>query len=104
MIEAALAPGGDQSCEKAALIAEQNHLLGLRKARQERLLERFGRDVMSRVENDQIFQAAGNAPVAARVYFALIARVEPSAFERLCRFDHPHICAGRSKQAVLAVQ
>src|SRR6266481_8527545 len=41
----------------------------------------FGGDVVAGVENDEVLDAAADAPVAAAVHFALIAGVEPAVFE-----------------------
>src|ERR1700739_1680713 len=41
----------------------------------------LGRDFMAGIENDQVLDAAADAPVAAGIHFALIAGMEPAVFE-----------------------
>src|ERR1700730_17710821 len=45
------------------------------------VLDRFRRNVVAGVEDQQIFDAADNAPVSSRVHFALIAGVKPGVAE-----------------------
>src|SRR6266436_2987739 len=50
------------------------------------LLDRFWRNVMSGIQDDQVLDAAADAPIPANVYFALIAGVEPSILQHAGSF------------------
>src|SRR5271156_2816687 len=43
--------------------------------------DRLGRDVVAGIEDNQVLNAAGDAPVAVFVGFALIAGVEPAVLQ-----------------------
>src|SRR5208282_1227116 len=88
-LESICRTGGNKRGKKAALIAQQHNLLSFGQSGGEGLLERLRRDVMARIENDEVLDAAGDPPIAARVRLALIARMKPASFESFLGFGWP---------------
>src|SRR6266851_9293912 len=70
-----------QSAKIPAPIPYRDDLLGRRKKPPDFFLDGFGRNVMSGIQDDQILDAAADAPIPTNVYFALIAGVEPSVLQ-----------------------
>ena len=51
---------------------------------------------MAGIEDDQILDAADDAPIAAHIYFALIAGVEPAIAQHFCGFLRAIPVAGKN--------
>ena len=70
---------GEESAQISAAVADEDDVLGCGQELGEFVFDRFGRDFVAGVEDEQILDAADDAPVAVFVFLALIAGVEPSA-------------------------
>src|SRR5437899_8100428 len=69
---------GDERRHVAAAVADQNGVLCAGKQIQELLLDWFRGDIVAGVENNQVFDAADNAPIPCGIHLALIAGEEPA--------------------------
>src|SRR5260370_2855695 len=69
---------GNQGTQIAASISDDHDLQPRRQQPRDFVLDRLRRNVMSGIHDDQILDAAADAPIPTNVYFALIASVEPS--------------------------
>src|SRR5260370_4166995 len=72
---------GNERSETAAAITDDHTLLPCRKAPCDFLFDGFGRDVMAGIQDNQVLDAAADAPIAASVDLALVASVEPSILQ-----------------------
>src|ERR1700682_3346010 len=72
---------GHECTEIAASISDHHDLLRRGEKPPNFVLDRFGRNVMSGIQNDQVLDAPADAPISANVYFALVAGVEPSILQ-----------------------
>src|SRR5712692_7507842 len=69
-------------CAEIASPVSNNHdLLRRREKPRDFFLDRLGRDVVSGIQDDQVLDAAADAPISANVDFALIAGMEPSVLQ-----------------------
>src|SRR5580700_11530667 len=84
--EAIGAGGRYQSREKAALIANENDLLSFRQELRQRFLERLGRHIVAGIQDDQVLDASGDAPISVFVCVTLIAGVKPTVLENFRGF------------------
>src|SRR5438477_979698 len=77
---------GNDRGKIAFAVSHQHHLGCAGQLLQDLFFNGFGRDVMAGAENNQILDAAHDAPVPARVDFALVSGVEPTIAQRLGSF------------------
>src|SRR6266478_272444 len=77
---------GHEYAEIAAPIADHHDLLRRGKKPDDFFLDRFGRYVVPGIQNDQVLDAAADAPISAHVDFALVAGVKPSVMQRAGSF------------------
>src|SRR5712671_83528 len=77
---------GHEYAEIAAPIADHHDLLRRGKKPDDFFLDRFGRYVVPGIQNDQVLDAAADAPISAHVDFALVAAVKPSVMQRAGSF------------------
>src|SRR5713101_9830283 len=91
---------GYQRAKIPASIPDQNDLLGAGQKSGDFFLDRLGSDVMAGVENDQILEAADNAPVSVDVDFTLIAGMKPTVLEDASGFFRTIPVAGTNIRAV----
>src|SRR5207302_8079103 len=80
---------GHESTEIAAPISDDHDLLRRRKKLRYFLLDRFGRNFMPGIQDNQVLDAAADAPIRSNVYFALIAGVEPPLLQYAGSFFGP---------------
>src|SRR5262245_27885153 len=66
-------------------VAHHHALLRADQIEQDLFFDRFWRDVVARIEDDQILDATDDGPIALLVNFALITRAKPTAVESLRR-------------------
>lgn len=78
---------GEQGAEVASAVAYDDDVLGGRQKYCEFVFDGLGRNFVAGVEDDQIFYAADDAPVAVFVLRALVAGVEPAVAEDCGGFD-----------------
>jgi len=63
------------------------------------VFDRLGRNIVARVEDNQIFNATNNAPIAARIYFALISSVKPAVAQHALGFLRAIPIAGKDMRS-----
>src|SRR5712692_1095644 len=72
--------------EIAAPIYDDHDLLRRRQKERDFFLNRLRRDVVSRIQDDQVLDAAADAPISANVDFALVASAKPSVLQHASSF------------------
>src|SRR5215510_5372403 len=76
---------GDERGQETPPVAHHHALLRAGQIEQDLFFDRFWRDVVARIENDQVLDATDDGPIALLVNFALITRAEPTVVESLRR-------------------
>src|SRR5258706_6933433 len=79
----------NDSRKETAAVTDEHNLLRAAKSAKKLLLDRFGRNIVTGIQNYQILEPPGDAPVSIHVHFALIAGVEPSSAQHLRRLLGP---------------
>src|SRR5579864_6870962 len=96
---ARLESAGNQGAEIPTPIPDQHDMLCARKKLGDFIFDGFGSDVMAGIENNQILQAADNAPIAVDVDLALVASVKPAVLEDASGFLGPIPITGENIRA-----
>ena len=90
---------GDQSAEIAAAVTYEDDLLRAGKELRDFLFDGLGRNIVAGIEDDEVLDAADDAPIAANVHFALIAGVKPAVAQDARGFFWAVPIAGKDVRA-----
>src|SRR4030081_137956 len=76
----------DQSHQISTSVPHHHNLTCAREFTQDLILNRLRRNVMTRAQNDQVFDTTDDFPISIGIYLALVTCVKPAVPQYFCCF------------------